>query len=216
MRSIIVFAIGATAVAPPALAAPGDMLIKARASVSETMSSRPVAVTVGDQVAEIKPHRAVGGEVSLAYFVTDRVALEAGFGLRHYELRDGLARTFVNAGMVVPTVSLQYHLMPGGRLRPYIGAGGAYSGFYSVELAEGFTDRQNPPSEPYQADIRGSFQPMAQAGLDYDLNAKLYLNVEAKFIAGKTRFTLLQSGSRQSASLRSDTVSVAVGVGTRF
>lgn len=67
-----------------------------------------------------------------------------------------------------PTISLQYHFNPEGRLRPYVGLGVNYTLLFD--------------EEPATLSVDNSFGPAAQLGLDVGLNDKWFLNLSARYI----------------------------------
>ena len=67
-----------------------------------------------------------------------------------------------------PTISLQYHFNPDGRVRPYVGLGVNYTLLFD--------------EEPDALSVDNSFGPAAQLGLDSSLNDKWFVNVSARYI----------------------------------
>ncbi|NHA13546.1 OmpA family protein [Thioalkalivibrio sp. XN279] len=69
-----------------------------------------------------------------------------------------------------PTLSLQYHFLPESRIRPYVGAGLNYTIF------------SNETSNAGDLNLRGSFGPAVQAGVDIGITENIFLNGVVRWI----------------------------------
>lgn len=65
-----------------------------------------------------------------------------------------------------PTLSLQYHLNPAGRVRPYVGLGLNYTLLFK--------------EEPATLSVDNSFGPAAQLGLDLGIDDRWFVNLSAR------------------------------------
>jgi len=218
MRAFIIGS-AATAVmafAHPAHAAPGDILIKVRGGYVLHPGSSRVTIDVDDATVTAKPKSAIGGEASLTFFMTDHIAAEIGFGGTSYDLKDGAGRTLSSAGLITPSATLQYHLLPGSKFfRPYVGVGVAYANFYSEKAGEILTDRDNPFTQSYSTSLKGGLAPVGQIGADIALNDQFYVNVDAKYLGSNSKFRVDDGGS-QTFSHKMRSVIIGAGVGFRF
>ena len=104
-----------------------------------------------------------------------------------------------------PTLTVQWHFLPDGQFRPYVGAGINYTNLSSVKLG-------NATTGPLTLD-RNSFGPALQAGLDIGLGGPWSLNIDVKKAWIRTD---LKSGGSTVSKLKVDPVLVGLGVGYRF
>ncbi|WP_272907931.1 OmpW/AlkL family protein [Rhizorhapis sp. SPR117] len=218
MRALIIgcAAVAVMAAGSPAYAAPGDILIKVRGGYVLHPGSSRVTIDVDDTTVTAKPKAAIGGEASLTFFMTDHIATEIGFGVTSYDLKDGAGRTLSSAGLITPSATLQYHLLPDSKFfRPYVGVGVAYANFYSEKAGEILTDRDNPFTQSYSTHLKGGLAPVAQVGADIALNDQFYVNVDAKYLGSNSKFRVEDGGS-QTFSHEMRSVIIGAGVGFRF
>ena len=103
--------------------------------------------------------------------------------------------------------------MPEGKVRPYVGAGVNYTMFYNdkassaLEAAVGDT----------KVRLKDSFGWAVQAGLDIDLNEKMFLNLDVKYIDMDTTARLdTTAAGTQRVKINIDPIVVGAGVGFRF
>lgn len=204
------------AVASPACAAPGDLLIKLRGNYALRSQSSSIVVTRDNEAIVAKAQNAGGGEVAISWFLSDSIATEVSFGISSYDLeRSG--KTLVNAGQITPAVLVQYHLMPSNRLlRPYVGVGAAYMNLYSEKTGELLARDPAQPAISYSASLKGAFAPVAQIGADIAVNDQFYVNLDAKYLAANTRLSVSENGDLQTARHRSRSIIIGAGMGFRF
>ncbi len=131
-------------------------------------------------------------EVDFTYFFTKNIAAELILGTTKHDVHTtgsdisaigGPTSTDVDLGSVYllpPTLTLQYHFMPDCNFRPYAGAGINYTIFYSVD--EGSTVKD--------VEYDNAFGFALQAGLDYKINDKFFINIDMKKIFLKTDVTV--------------------------
>ncbi|ASU31945.1 OmpW/AlkL family protein [Mucilaginibacter xinganensis] len=99
----------------------------------------------------------------------------------------------VNLGKVwllPPTLTLQYHVPTGCAVKPYIGAGVNYTFFYSAD--KGPTVRA--------IDYQNKFAFATQAGVDYNITKKVFLNLDLKKIFLSTNVTVDASNLTPAAN----------------
>ena len=104
-----------------------------------------------------------------------------------------------------PTLLLQYHFLPTGKIRPYVGAGGNLTLISKVDLnvpGVGALDLEN-------SSVGGA----AQVGADVQLAPGFFLNLDAKKVM--IRSDVLSGGSKVSA-VKVDPWLLSVGIGRRF
>jgi outer membrane protein len=201
----------------PAFAEAGDTFVRVRGiMVAPTESSGGILPTFPTEGVSV--NNSIMPEVDITYMVDDHVGLEliAATTKHHASGKTGttggigkLASTWV----LPPTLTLQYHFAPQAKVRPYVGAGVNYTMFYSekpsagLETAVGQTDVK----------MKSSFGWAAQAGIDFDINEKMFLNLDVKYIDIDTTARLATTAiGTQRVRISLDPVVVGVGVGFRF
>ncbi len=151
-------------------------------------------------------------ELDITYFFTKNVAAELILGTTKHDVEAiETAAGNIDLGSVwllPPTLTLQYHFTGGG-LKPYLGAGVNYTIFYGI--------KEGPVAD--DIDYDSSFGFALQAGLDYDLNDKWFLNVDLKKVFMNTDATINATtalGATVGADVDINPLLVGLGVGYRF
>jgi len=109
-----------------------------------------------------------------------------------------------SVGVLPPTVLLQYHFNPHGKIRPYVGAGLNYTLFYNSDLSAG--------SQPVSVGNH-SFGGAVQAGVDVQVARNLFVNFDVKQLWMRTSATM---GGQSLGTLRINPLVVGVGLGMKF
>ena len=113
-----------------------------------------------------------------------------------------------------PTLTLQYHLAPTGKIRPYVGAGVNYTVFY----AENASDALEGALGSTKVRMSDSAGYALQAGVDVDIGPRTFLNVDVKYIDIETTASLqapsLGAGLRVNVDVNPWVV--GAGIGYRF
>jgi outer membrane protein len=187
----------ALVMAMPVQADQGDWLARAR-----LLQIRPSA---SSSIGTLGVSNEITPELDFSYFFTENIAAELILATqRHTVTNSGVS--LGNVSHLPPTVTLQYHFMPKETFRPYVGAGLNYTRFYNASLALGAT--------PLTVD-QNSWGGAVQAGFDYALDKKWFLNFDVKKIWIKTDVKNGTTGAFVS-NLKIDPVVVGVGVGFKF
>jgi outer membrane protein len=116
-------------------------------------------------------------------------------------LVDGEERPLGSVELLPPTLLAQYHFLPDARVHPYVGAGVNVTVFYEKS---GDLDA---------LDLATKVAPAAQLGADFDLNDRLLLNADLKWIWLETT---LEDGGTELAKLTIDPFIIGLGFGFRF
>lgn len=151
----------------------------------------------------------VAPEVDLSYFFTDHLATELiAASTRHEVSASGTAIGHVDVGstyVLPPTLTLQYHFMPHGRLSPYVGAGVTVAWFYDTS-----------PARPTitKVGFDTAVGPTIQVGVDYNVTGHWFLNADAKQMFLNTRARINGGTIRARTSL--DPTVIGLGIGYRF
>src|SRR5262249_35431926 len=144
-----------------------------------------------------------------SYFFTDNIAAEFIAAVtRHNISASGTAFGNVSVGKVSllpPTLTAQYHFMPKSRISPYLGAGINYTWFFDSSPAGGTVT---------SARYDDNFGAVIQAGLDYNVADRWYLNLDVKQVFLSTTATL--NGGAIKAKTDLNPTIVGLGVGYRF
>jgi outer membrane protein len=208
-------AIGATS--SPAFAAKGDILMRVRGiMVAPTESSGGITPTFPTE--QVKVNNAVTPEVDFTYMASDNIGFELIAATSKHTASGKTGTTggigkLASTWVLPPTLTAQYHFAPEGKVRPYVGAGVNYTLFYSekasnaLEAAVGST----------KVKMKSSFGWAAQAGVDIDLNEKMFLNIDVKYIDidTTTRLNTTAIGT-QRVKVSLDPVVVGVGIGFKL
>lgn len=115
-------------------------------------------------------------ELDLSYFLTDNIALELILATTPHDIdveNSAIGdRKIGEVWLLPPTLTLQYHFMPKETFSPYLGAGVNYTWFYGTE----------DKSPVDKIEIDSSFGWALQAGLDYRVADRWYINFDVKKI----------------------------------
>ncbi|MEW5888353.1 MAG: OmpW family outer membrane protein [Pseudomonadota bacterium] len=209
----VLLAMGSAA-ALPALAAEGNWMVRARAvyidpaNKSEAGSGalNPTLLPADSIHVSAKTIP----EVDISYFFTKNLAAELilTYPQKHkVSITSGpLQESIGSFKHLPPTLLLQYHFLPDGRFRPYIGAGINYTRISSVKL------RSNVAGVDLDLE-RDSVGGALQAGLDMKLGDNLYLNFDIKKVLIDADVKL--NGAKVS-KVKVDPLLVGIGLGWRF
>ena len=215
--TLVPAAIAASALAAPAYAEAGDTFVRVRAiMVAPTESSGGIVPTFPTE--QVSVNNSIMPEVDVTHMVSDHLGLELIAATTKHNASGKTGTTggigkLASTWVLPPTLTLQYHFAPAAKVRPYVGAGVNYTIFYSekasagLERAVGQTD----------VNLKDSFGWAAQAGVDVDLNDKMFLNFDVKYIDIDTTARLATTAiGTQRVRISLDPVVVGVGVGFRF
>jgi outer membrane protein len=141
-------------------------------------------------------------EFDISYFFTPNWAAELilTYPQKHDVTLDGAK--IGSFKHLPPTLTLQYHFLPGAQIDPYLGAGVNYTRISGVHLLNGAGDLESD-----------SWGGALQAGLDVNLNRNWSLNFDIKKVQIQSDVTI--SGVKVS-KVKVDPYLFGVGVGYRF
>ncbi|MBI2312255.1 MAG: OmpW family protein [Betaproteobacteria bacterium] len=194
-----------------AFAEKGDWLLRVRA-VNLDMENKSEAIPALAVPADaIQVSDKVIPEVDISYFFTRNIAAELVLTVPQKHDVDVTASAIgsFKAGSfkhLPPTLTLQYHFLPDGQFRPYVGAGINYTRISSVSLAV-------PGVTPLQLDD-DSFGAALQAGVDVALGKNVYLNFDVKKIYIDSD---VKDGTGAKVSrVKLDPLAIGIGLGWKF
>lgn len=161
-------------------------------NVAPDASSAPVTgVDANDQTVP---------ELDLTYFINKHVGMELILATTRHKISLNGAN-LGKVSLLPPTLTLQYHFMPGEKIKPYVGAGINYTRFYSVSLSSNLDVERN------------SWGGALQLGVDVAIDKSSYVNVDVKKLYIETD---VKSAGSYLTTLDINPVVWGVGYGRRF
>lgn len=147
-------------------------------------------------------------ELDITYFFTDHIAAELILATAKHdvEARGSSLGPVVDLGdvwLLPPTLTAQYHFMPEGKIRPYVGAGINYTFFYNED-----------PGAVSTIDYDNGFGYALQVGTDVAIDDHWAVNFDVKKLWLNTDVTV--AGGPVVADVDLDPWIFGVGVGYRF
>ena len=210
-------AIAVSAFAAPAYAEAGDTFVRVRAiMVSPTENSGGILPTFPTE--KVAVNDSIMPEVDITHMVTDNIGLELIAATTKHNASGTSGTTggigkLASTWVLPPTLTVQYHFAPNAKVRPYVGAGVNYTIFYSEKPSAGLEAAVGQTN----VDLKDSFGWAAQAGVDIDLNEKMFLNFDVKYIDIDTTARLATTAiGTQRVKISLDPLVFGVGVGFRF
>lgn len=146
-------------------------------------------------------------EVDISYFVTPNIAAELILTVPQKQdvtLSGAKIGTFKH---LPPTLTVQYHFLPDGMVRPYVGAGVNYTRISSVAL--------NVPGVGDLDLESSSLGGALQVGVDVKVADNLFVNLDVKKVWISSDVMLKSTGAKVS-SVTLDPIAFSVGIGYRF
>lgn len=201
--------------ATPALAEKGDVLVRLRAiTVQPQEKVGPVLPTFPTSSGSITD--AYAPEVDFTYMVTRNIGIELIAATTKHCVQGGgslaavgrLACTWV----LPPTLTLQYHFVPEGKIHPYVGAGVNWTMFYNEKASS----QLNTAIGATNVNLSNSWGYALQAGVDLDLNERMFINLDVKYVDMDTNARLTTGALVNNLRATIDPLIVGVGVGWRF
>lgn len=195
-------------------AAEGPLMVRVRAlsmKVDNHNSSTDVVPALGRLEAEDK----VFPEIDFTYFITRNLAAEL---ILTYPQRHDLKFAGTGIGSIKhlpPMLTLQYHFIPDGAVRPYVGAGINYTRFMSVKI-------NAQPAVGVDAPIdvdRNSFGLAGQLGVDFKVADNWFINLDAKYVRIKADNVHITGGVLAGTKVTDLGINpwlLSAGVGYRF
>lgn len=199
----------------PAQAEQGDFLIRARAIIVAPTDNTS-DVLPGFPGGSVDVENAVVPELDFTYFLTDNIGAELILATSPHDLQG--TGTLAGLGKVAdvmalpPTLTLQYHFNPTGKIRPYAGVGVNYTIFYDEDASASLIGAVGPTA----IDVDDSVGVAFQFGVDFALSERWFLNADVKYIQIDTTATLNSGGTINTVNADLDPIVAGIGVGMRF
>jgi outer membrane protein len=207
----------AGAIAAPAQAAQGDVLVRLR-GIMVAPNEKSGSVLPAFPGEKVKVNDTITPEIDITYMATDHIGFELIAATSRHTV-SGVTGTTGSLGKLVatnalpPTLTMQYHFLPEGKIRPYVGAGVNYTLFFNSDASSALTVAVGKTD----VHLSDSFGWAGQAGVDIDLNEKFFLNLDVKYIDIDTKARLSTANAGvQRVKVSLDPLVFGVGVGMRF
>jgi outer membrane protein len=130
-------------------------------------------------------------ELDITYMLADNWGLELILATSEHDIAGtGTVSDlgeFAQTMVLPPTLLVQYHFIPDGKARPYLGAGLNYSLFYDEEVTGAFADAVGGVTG---FDLDSSAGLALQFGVDFAVNEKWFINLDVKAIMIDTTATI--------------------------
>jgi len=178
----------------------GDILVRLRGIAVVPDEDGTTDVLGGD----IDVDNAYMPELDFTYFFTKNIAAELILATTQHDVK--LKSPDVDLGSVwllPPTLTLQYHFLPDGKISPYIGAGINYTIFYDEDSGA-----------VNSIDYDDSFGFALQVGVDYKIDDRWSLNADVKKLYLETDVSV--NGGAIKSEVDLDPWIFGLGVGYRF
>ncbi|MEM6539286.1 MAG: OmpW family outer membrane protein [Pseudomonadota bacterium] len=192
----------------------GDFQLRLRGIiVAPTEESSAVLPSFPD--AEVGVTNGFSPELDLTYFLTNNLAVELIAATTSHDLEGegALAGLELGETMVLPpTLTFQYHFVPDGPFRPYVGVGVNFTAFYSTDSSGALNDAIGTTD----IDLDESFGVAFQIGADIPINDRWFVNADVKFIDIDTMATLTTGTLVNTVDVDLDPIVAGIGVGFRF
>jgi outer membrane protein len=184
LRLAVAGAAAAFCLQPPVAAAKeGDWLLRAGVGVVDPKSNN-----LTTPLGEIEVDSATSLTVEGTYMFLDHwgVELLAAYPFNHdikLDTGEGTPK-IASTDQLPPTLSLQYHLLPDGRFRPYVGVGLNYTTFFNVKEKGPLSDAGT------SLKLDDSWGIAYQIGADYGINENWFVNAAVRWIDIDTKAKL--------------------------
>ncbi len=215
MRSILILGTVLCSLISPALAEQGDWLVRLRGIVvAPTGDAGPVLPAF--PTGSVSVEDAIVPELDFTYFLTDNIGAELILATSPHDISgegalSGLGE-IADAMALPPTLTLQYHFLPNARLRPYVGVGVNWTIFYDDDAKTSLINALGPTTVNLENSVGVAFQ----AGVDYQLSDRYFLNADIKYIDIDTTAVLNTGGAINTVDVDLDPIVAGIGVGMRF
>ena len=202
-KTLISLAVAATlapgvASAQSALAAEGPWLVRVRATYLLNDNGNDPMLNLG----QVEVQNKWIPEFDISYFFTDNIATELVLTWPQ-KMDVTLGDTDIGSVKALPpTLMLQYHFMPDAVFRPYAGVGVNYTSFSSRNFSIAGLSTSS-----------SSWGPALQAGFDYQIAPRWYINADVKYVWMNTDVTL--NGAKLT-NVDINPWMFSVGIGYRF
>lgn len=190
-----------------AAAADGPLLIRVGVHNAEPKSGNG---SLAGGAIDVDVDGQVGLTVNIGYHLTPHLAIDmlGALPFKHDIRTRGALNAKGEATHLPPTVSLQYHFAPGGRIDPYLAAGVNYTTFWNTRLKA--EDGSGVP-----LDLDDSWGLAAQIGVDFAIDAprQWVVGMDVRYIDIDTDAS---SDGAELGTVEIDPIAYGINLGYRF
>lgn len=203
--------------ATPAFAETGDTFIRVR-GILVAPNEDSTGITPAFPTETVAVDNAIAPEVDITHMLSNNVGIELIAATTKHSVSGTTGTTggigkLASTWVLPPTVTLQYHFAPDAKLRPYVGAGVNWTLFYKEKPSAAFETAVGQTN----VNLSSSFGWAAQAGIDIDINEKMFLNFDVKYIKMDTNARLNTTAAGvQRVGVDIDPFVFGVGVGFKL
>lgn len=189
----------------------GNWLVRVRAVRIDTADKSSAIPTLAVPSDAITVNDKTIPEVDISYFFTPNIAAELILTVpqkHRVTVQQSALGGPVNIGSfkhLPPTLSLQYHFLPGATVRPYVGAGLNYTRLSSVNLYVPTVGRLELDKDSWGLSFGG--------GVDIAVARNVFINFDVKKLQIRSDVRL---GYQKVSRVKVDPWLIGVGVGYRF
>lgn len=156
-------------------------------------------------------------ELDITYMATDNIGFELILATSNHDIDGkgtiaGLGKA-ADTWLLPPTLLAQWHFLPKGKIRPYVGAGINYTITYGENASASL---ENALGGPTTVDLGNSFGWAVQAGVDFEVAENWFVNVDVKYIDVNVDAEFRTGSTTRTADVGLDPIVVGLGVGYRF
>lgn len=153
---------------------------------------------------EVDLSSTIAPEIDVSYFFTRKMSVEMMFITSTHDVQIEGGANLGSISLLSPTISLLHHFYINEDFKPYLGAGLNYTSFYNEDAGD-------LSSIEYKNDIGYAIQ----AGIDYNINDKWFVNLDFKKIYLKTEVTG-NNDSTSTSEVNVDPIILGFGIGRKF
>lgn len=205
------------ATALPAYAAAGDVLVRVR-TILVAPNEKSGSILPALPGEKVKIGNSFMPEVDFTYMATNHLGFELILATTKHKISGRTGTTggigkLASTWVLPPTLTAQYHFVPEGHVRPYVGAGINYSVFWNENASDGLEAAVGRT----QIHLSDSVGWALQAGTDIDLSKTVFLNLDVKYIDMSTTARLSTAAiGVQKVKVDLNPIVVGVGLGFKF
>lgn len=199
----------------------GDWLVRARVAAVVPQDDSGAVSVGGAAIAGsgVSVDNGYTLDIDFTYMFTDNIGAELLLDItsEHEVSSSGTLAavapgSLISARALPPSLIAQYHFMPRERFKPYLGVGINYTKFVNVKP----TSNGRTTLGLSGVDMDSSWGYVLQAGADYRINERWYLNADLKYIDMSTTATASSLLGPVRVDVDVDPLVIGVGVGYRF
>lgn len=216
-RSKMLLGVALACAAMPVAAKQGDVIVRVRTIlVAPNEKSGPILPGFPGETVGVG--NSFMPEIDFTYMATNHLGFELILATTKHNLSGRTGTTgsigkLATTWVLPPTLTAQYHFVPDGHVRPYVGAGINYSIFWNEDASDGLETAVGRT----HVRLSDSVGWAAQAGVDIDLTKKIFLNLDIKYIDMRTTARLATAAvGGQKVKVDINPIVAGIGLGMRF